>query len=454
MPSDRDSAQGAFVDYYRCPPLMASLGEVANLSESQGYFSFGGEKCFGRVSGHTPSRHVSGAPAAGPNGAGRASGPVLPFDLSEVVDNLRLERYREARRVAALRAAAKAAAERLYYLFRPKLPVGVRKHLQQARLRGWEQIQFPRWPVDATVDVLMEQTMAALLKAGGVKRLPFVWFWPDAAPTCTMMTHDVEGRAGLEFVPSLIQLDDRFGIKASYQLIPEGSECLQRHAAAIRQHGCEVNLHDLNHDGQLYRDRTLFLERARRINDYARKFECEGFRSGAMYREQSWYDAFDFKFDMSVPNVAHLEPQRGGCCTVMPYFVGDILELPLTTAQDYSMFFILGDYSTTLWQKQIEMIRARHGLVSVIAHPDYLVGERERRVYTELLEHLARLRDDGETWVARPGEVNRWWRARQQMTLTPSGTTWRIDGPDSQRARVAYASLDGDQVVYSFAQAA
>ena len=65
-----------------------------------------------------------------------------------------------------------------------------------------------------------------------------------------------------------------------------------------------------------------------------------------MYREQGWFDAFEFSYDMSVPNAAHLEPQRGGCCTVMPYFVGDILELPLTTAQDYTLFHILNDYST------------------------------------------------------------------------------------------------------------
>ncbi len=40
-----------------------------------------------------------------------------------------------------------------------------------------------------------------------------------------------------------------------------------------------------------------------------------------MYREQRWFDAFEFSYDMSVPNAAHLEPQRGGCCTVMPYFL-------------------------------------------------------------------------------------------------------------------------------------
>ncbi len=90
-----------------------------------------------------------------------------------------------------------------------------------------------------------------------------------------------------------------------------------------------------------------------------------------MYREQEWFDAFDFSYDMSVPNVAHLEPQRGGCCTVMPYFIGTILELPLTTTQDYSLFHILGDYSIASWKRQLARSwRQRPG--QFIAHPDYL----------------------------------------------------------------------------------
>ena len=85
---------------------------------------------------------------------------------------------------------------------------------------------------------------------------------------------------------------------------------------------------------------------------------------------------------MSVPNVAHLEPQRGGCCTVMPYFLGHVLELPLTAAQDYTLFHILGDYSTRLWQEQIDLILEQNGLVSFIAHPDYLRrAARARRLH-------------------------------------------------------------------------
>ncbi len=82
---------------------------------------------------------------------------------------------------------------------------------------------------------------------------------------------------------------------------------------------------------------------------------------------------------MSVPNVGHLDPQRGGCCTVMPYLLGDVLELPLTTTQDYSLFHIMRDYSTKHWQRQMNLIMGRHGLISFNIHPDYVIAPRERR---------------------------------------------------------------------------
>jgi hypothetical protein len=149
---------------------------------------------------------------------------------------------------------------------------------------------------------------------------------------------------------------------------------------------------------------------------------------------------------MSVPNVAHLEPQRGGCCTVMPYFVGDILELPLTTTQDYSLFHILDDYSTDLWKQQMSLILANHGMMTFIAHPDYLIERRARDVYVELLQHLTELRASRGVWIALPAEVNRWWRSRHAMKLSWAGGSWRVTGPDAARARVAYATLDGEGV--------
>src|SRR5262249_46532590 len=181
---------------------------------------------------------------------------------------------------------------------------------------------------------------------------------------------------------------------------------------SIRRRGHELAIHDLNHDGHLYKNKEQFLQRAAKINAYGKEYKTDGFRAGVLYRKQVWYDSLKFAYDMSVPNVAHLDPQRGGCCTVMPYFIGDILEIPVTTIQDYTLFNILGDFSIQIWKQQTEMIRERSGLMSFIIHPDYITEKRECAVYKELLQHLSELREENGVWLTTPSEVNRWWRQR------------------------------------------
>jgi hypothetical protein len=151
---------------------------------------------------------------------------------------------------------------------------------------------------------------------------------------------------------------------------------------------------------------------------------------------------------MSVPNVAHLDPQRGGCCTVRPYFIGDILELPLTTIQDYSLFNILKTYSLDLWKTQIDLILQKSGLMSFLVHPDYIVAPKARAVYQALLEYLTKIARAQNIWMALPGQVDAWWRQRRQMKLIKHADQWRIAGEGSDRARVAYAKWQDHQIVY------
>ena len=208
-----------------------------------------------------------------------------------------------------------------------------------------------------------------------------------------MMTHDVESEAGLDFCNELMDIDDSFGIKASFQIVPE-----ERYTASselidtIRNRGFEVGVQDLNHDGRLFDNKEQFLRRASIVNQYAKMYKARGFRAAMLYRRPEWYDNLDFSFDMSMPNVAHLDPQRGGCCTVMPYFIGKILELPVTTTQDYTLFHILNERSIDLWKTQIELILQKNGLVSFIVHPDYIIEQETRSVYKNLLSHLSYLR--------------------------------------------------------------
>lgn len=370
------------------------------------------------------------------------------IDPREAIDRLRREEY-------PLAAEAKTALSRpqlirsLYYAMRPMLPVAIRKRAQKAYFAGWESLPFPKWPVDFTVENILERQLIQCMKAQQIEALPFVWFWPNAKKSCVVITHDVETEAGRDFTSAVMNLDDSYGVRSSFQLIPQdryavSSACL----SGIRERGFEVNVHDLTHDGSLFRDHKRFLRQVREINQFGSHWGSLGFRSGALYRRQEWFDALKFEYDMSVPNVASLEPQRGGCCTVFPYFIGNILEIPVTAAQDYSLFHILNDYSMAVWQKQIELICQRNGLISFIVHPDYIRADRARQAYERLLQHVNQLRQPEELWVAPPGELNRWWRMRQQSTVVKRGASWTVEGPARHYARLAYARLAGERIVY------
>jgi hypothetical protein len=447
-----DPMNHTLADFFRCPDDLGTFETSEQLSENAGFFQLGrNATCYGRCSNLSPANSfTSDLPDA--LQFVRVGGQTidLPFDFAEVTDNLRRERYPLNASGQADNMGNGSAARRIYYVLRPLLPIQVRKHLQRIHLNGWDQVPFPHWPVDFSVESLMEQGLLIILNSGKAKRVPFIWFWPDGAPSCSIMTHDVEASAGRDMCNELMNMDESFGVKSAFQVVPEGRyEGATKLLEGIRNRGFEVNVHDLNHDGSLFLEEREFRRRADRINKYVADFGTQGFRSGAMYRNQDWYSAFDFSYDMSVPNVAHLEPQRGGCCTVMPYFIGKILELPLTTIQDYSLFHILDDYSINLWKHQIDLILKRNGLISFIIHPDYMIEKRARSVYAELLQHLVQLREERNLWIALPGEVNRWWRNRSQMKLVSTGDGWKIEGSGCDRARLAYATLDGDRLVYT-----
>jgi len=450
---ESDSVNLLLADYYRCPVNPLGFRATNHSAQRPGYFRMGPDTvCYGRIStGNAAKSPLEGLEDA-LQGVGAAGQTIeLPFDAGEVVENLRRERY-----TAHFRQEGRLlneALRRAYYFIRPLLGVSARRHIQKMRLRGWDDITFPAWPVDSSVERIHQKLLALSLRAQGLEEVPFIWFWPDGFSSCAIMTHDVEDPAGKEFCATLMDVDESFGIRSAFQVVPENRYSVTKgFLDSITTRGFEVNVHDLKHDGRLYADHAEFLRRAKRINSYAREFGAQGFRSGILYRNADWYDAFEFSYDMSIPNVAHLDPQRGGCCTVMPYFIGNIVELPITCTQDYSLFQILGDYSINLWKKQIALVRELHGLVSFIVHPDYIMEQRALDSYKTLLSYLARLRADDGIWTALPRDVANWWRERSKMELVQENGKWRVEGPGKERARVAYASLAGEAVTYSLAR--
>ena len=448
--------QNVLSDYYRAPLIPHVICPYSNHKGAAGFFRFGKDiVCYGECSTGVAANVQASADFDGSKAMIIADSEIrLPFDISNVIENLRKEHYAAQLNSGREKLIQRELVRNSYYFVRKLLSVWVRRHLQRAYFKDWQDLPFPHWPVDFTADLLHEALLRLTMRAQGRDKVPFIWFWPDGAPACLILTHDVETVAGRDFTSSLMDIDASHGFKASFQVVPEERyEVSDGYVCEIRNRGFEFNIHDLNHDGQLFEEKTEFLRRAEQINGYVRKYNARGFRAGAMYRNQDWFDAFEFSYDMSVPNVAHLEPQRGGCCTVMPYFVGKILEIPLTASQDYALFHILNEYTIDLWKKQIDLIRQRNGLLSFITHPDYLINRRCRRVYESLLAHLRQTVEREHIWDTVPGELDQWWRARSEMRLVEDHRGWRIEGPESERARLAYAILDGDRLVYEVTEA-
>jgi hypothetical protein len=444
-------AHRAFLDHTKCPPSILERMTCSPGSGPKGFFRLDGLRLYGRING--------GSPSLGPGenlpsidaliSRGEAS-VALPFDPTEIIDNLRFERYvGSADAGVSYSADSKSISRRIYYALRPLFPVKVRRILQRAALQDWSKISFPTWPVDTTVDDFIDRLWILALEASGEEQIPFIWYWPQAFQSCAIMTHDVETGAGQEFCHTLLKLEQEYGIKSSFELVPEVRyELSQSVVNAIRQAGSEICVHGLNHDGRLFSSEALFRSRAEAINRYGRTWEAKGFRSPVMYRNLDWYDAFDFSYDMSVPNVAHVDPQRGGCCTIFPYFIGDIVELPLTTIQDYPLYNILRSDPMEMWAQQLELIVAKHGLASFIIHPDYTVERKRQDHYRELLKMLKKYGNEKNVWLALPGEVDTWWRERNSMTLTQERGSWSIRGKGSDRAALAYAKLENGKLTY------
>ena len=71
------------------------------------------------------------------------------------------------------------------------------------------------------------------------------------------------------------------------------------------------------------------------------------------------------------------------------------------------MFNILKEHSIELWKQQMEIIMGKHGLISFIVHPDYIVGPNS----VGSTKHYSRIcvvcRKKMASGSATPGDVSR-----------------------------------------------
>jgi peptidoglycan/xylan/chitin deacetylase (PgdA/CDA1 family) len=299
-----------------------------------------------------------------------------------------------------MRRPASARLLPLFYRLKRAIPrrvqMGLRRSIAKRQRRRHESGgRFPHWPIEP---LLVDQ-----LGGGPVDA------WPGGHRFAYVLTHDVEGPRGLANIGRLLEIERAHGMVSAWFFVADDYEVGEPVLRAIRAAGGEIGLHGLHHDGQLFQSRRHFERQLPRIHRHLREWGAEGFRSPSTHRNAAWMPELGASYDSSFPDTHPFDAQPGGCCSILPYFLGDLVEVPITLPQDHTLFELLREADIALWRKKAAWIAQHGGLVTVLVHPDYALTADRLRHYDELLAFLAGL-DGG--WHALPRDVARWWRRR------------------------------------------
>jgi hypothetical protein len=305
----------------------------------------------------------------------------------------------------------------------------------------------------------------------GSERPPENWLgWPRAKKFALVLTHDVEGQAGLDKCRDLMRLEIELGFRSSFNFVPEGDYQVPRKLREeLTQNGFEVGIHDLKHDGRLFASRREFAQRATHINRYLAEWEAVGFRAAFMLHKRDWLHELNIEYDTSTFDTDPFEPEPEGRHTIFPFWVpapeaqrsevrsadgrirrgedkrsdsssdvphspaasklrecgsfdirhsagsaGGYVELPYTLPQDFTLFLLFREQTIDIWRRKLDWIAQHGGMALVDVHPDYLCfdgsmpGPREYPVshYKSFLEYVGR-RYGGLFWNATAREVAR-----------------------------------------------
>lgn len=296
---------------------------------------------------------------------------------------------------------------RLYYGLKPLIPTQARHTVRKWYVRKQRRQVGGVWPI-----------------LPGSERPPEGWTgWPEGKKFSIVLTHDVEGQAGLDRCRQLMELEMKLGFRSSFNFIPEGDYRVNREMRDhLARHGFETGIHDLHHDGRLYLNRRHFALKAVQINQHLKHWGAVGFRSGFMLHNLDWLHDLDIQYDASTFDIDPFEPQPDNIGTIFPFWVPGragrgYLELPYTLPQDSTLFLLLGETSPAIWLKKLDWIAEKGGMALINVHPDYLRFPGEPATsrtypveyYESFLKHLAE-RYAGAYWNVLPRDLAAWHR--------------------------------------------
>ncbi|HEV3477926.1 MAG TPA: hypothetical protein VG144_00600 [Gaiellaceae bacterium] len=419
------AASGQLEHFLGSLPLFA---RIASEAETAAWLSESGREW----SPALPIRSADGSAVASVLAAEDGS-VFLPFDPDEAIENLWTERYQLAVE-SPLRRVLRRYARRAYYRLRPLAPRALQIRLRRRYTAVQKRSAFPRWPVEPALHDLCELLLSKLADVAGAP-VPVLAAWPAEYSWALVLSHDVETEAGVDAVLELAEEERALGYRSSWNFVPLRYSVADELLDRLREDGFEIGVHGLKHDGRDFSSRRVFRKRLPHIREYAKRWGAVGFRSPATHRVWEWMPELGFDYDSSYPDTDPYEPLPGGCCSWLPFFNNDQVELPITLPQDHTAFTILEELDGGLWLEKAAYLRERGGMALLLTHPDYMAQPDVRGAYRAFLQEFSM---DESAWRALPREVAAWWRRRAASRIVAGRDGWTIVGPATREARIEW----------------
>jgi hypothetical protein len=249
--------------------------------------------------------------------------------------------------------------------------------------------------------------------------------WPDQKKFALVLTHDVDTEIGQKKSPKLIKIEARKGFRSSFNFVPERYKVYAELRNYLTENGFEVAVHGLNHDGKLFLSKEIFMERAKRINEYLSTWGSVGFHSPSMHHNLDWIHELKIEYDQSTFDTDPFEPQPDGVGTIFPFWVqrefdkSTYLEIPYTLPQDHCVYVLMRERNINIWKKKLDWIAENGGMALLNSHPDYMnfggkscgLEEYPALYYEEFLDYVKDTYK-GQYWHALPSEVARFCREK------------------------------------------
>jgi len=364
------------------------------------------------------------------------------YDYDDGIEKFLFERYKDKNG---------ARSSKTYYVLKPLIPRRLQILLRRRRAKSVRS-SFPLWPIEEKLENLKRAILKRSTKTND--EIPFIWFWPQGKNFAFVITHDVETQKGLINIERICEMERKYGFRSSWNFVPERYSVDAGVLDGLVTDGFEIGIHGLKHDGKLFNSREIFDERMKKIKKYAREWGAVGFRSPATHRNPDWMMNIPFEYDSSFPDTDPYEPQTGGCLSIFPFFMGNLVELPVTLAQDHTLFEILGHKDISIWKQKIGWIKKMNGMALVIVHPDYIRPDggrhKESRYSIEYYEELLRyIKNNGNSWHALPRDVAEWWKRRDNSEVRfDKNEEPYIKGPAAKDGVITWIKLVNDEVIF------